>query len=71
EISVPHGAEYHPQRRLPPNGIESRQQILLRNIPTMIEHNPKQVHGKSIKKPKRSENRFLHYLCFTADNGAK
>ncbi|CAF1423284.1 unnamed protein product [Adineta ricciae] len=52
QISLPHGAEYHPQRRLPPNGIESRQQILLRNIPTMIEHNPKQVHGKSIKKPK-------------------
>ncbi len=71
QISLPHGAEYRPQQRLPPNGLESQQNILLRNIPAMIEYNPKQFHLKSTKKPKRYQNRFLHYLCCTVDNESK
>jgi hypothetical protein len=71
QISSPHGAEYRPQKWLPPNGLASRQNILLRNRSAMIEHNAKQVHVKSTKKPKSSKNRSLNYLCCTVDNGSK
>lgn len=71
QISSPHGAEYHPQKWLPPNGLEAQQYTLLRNIPAMIEYNPKQFHVKSTKKPKQSQHRSLYYLCCTVDNASK
>ncbi len=71
QISSLRGAEYRPQKWLPPNGLESQQNILLKNIPAVIEYNPKQFHVKSTKKPKRSRNRSLYYLCCIVDNGSK
>ncbi|CAF1502585.1 unnamed protein product [Rotaria sp. Silwood1] len=59
QISLPHGAEYRPQQRLPPNGLESQHNILLRNITTKIGHNPKQFRVKSSKKAKPSQPKLL------------
>ncbi|CAF0872186.1 unnamed protein product [Rotaria sordida] len=71
QISLPRGAEYRPQQRLPPNGLESQHNILLTNMKTTIENNPKQVHVKSTKKPKSSQHRVLSQLCCVVDNGQK
>ncbi|CAF2745602.1 unnamed protein product [Rotaria sp. Silwood2] len=56
QISLPHSAEYHPQQRLPPNGLEYQQNILLTNITTAIKDNPTLVQFKSTKKANSSKN---------------
>ncbi|CAF2375166.1 unnamed protein product [Rotaria sp. Silwood2] len=69
QLSLPHGAEYRPQKRLPPNGLESQPNILPMNLTTMIKDNTKPFHAKSTKKSKPSQHRLLSHLCCVADNG--
>ncbi|CAF2007998.1 unnamed protein product [Rotaria magnacalcarata] len=68
QISSPHGAEYRPQQRLPPNGLESQQNILLTNNITTIQEEPKQIYIKQKKERKPSQYRFLSKLCCIVDN---
>ncbi|CAF4439381.1 unnamed protein product [Rotaria sp. Silwood2] len=71
QISVPHNVEYRPQQRLPPNGLEYQQNILLANITTTIKDNPKKFHVKSTKKANPSQNRPLSHRCGAIENEQK
>ncbi|CAF3600408.1 unnamed protein product [Rotaria sp. Silwood1] len=71
QISLPHSAEYRPQQRLPPNGLEYQQNILLVNITTIIKDNPKLFQVRSTKKPNSSQNRPLFRRCGAVDNEQK
>ncbi|CAF1292161.1 unnamed protein product [Rotaria sp. Silwood1] len=71
QISLPHSGEYRPQQRLPPNGLEYQQNILLTNITTAINDNPKLVQVKSTKKPNSSKNRPSSHQCDVVDNEQK
>jgi hypothetical protein len=71
QISMQRGAEYRPQQWLPPNGLESQQNVLLMKMPTATEHDPKRCHVKSTKKPKPTQKRLLSGLCCVADNELK
>ncbi|CAF3646515.1 unnamed protein product [Rotaria sp. Silwood1] len=71
QISLPHSAEYRPQQRLPPNGLEYQQNILLVNITTIIKDNSKLFQVRSTKKPNSSQNRPLSRRCGAVDNERK
>ncbi|CAF0890293.1 unnamed protein product [Rotaria sp. Silwood1] len=68
QISLPRGAEYRSQQRLPPNGLESQSNILLTDITKMMKDNPKKFHTKSTKRPKPSQHRLLSHLCCVVDS---
>lgn len=63
QISVPKGAEYRPQRRLPPNGLESQQNFMLMNLATRIEENSKENAVKPAKKENPTQQGFFSQLC--------
>ncbi|CAM4752925.1 unnamed protein product [Rotaria magnacalcarata] len=56
-------AEYRPQQRLPPNGLEYQHNILLANITTAVKTNPKLFPFKSTKKSNSTKNRTLVQQC--------
>ncbi|CAF1407946.1 unnamed protein product [Rotaria sordida] len=71
QISLPNSAEYRPQQRLPPNGLEYQQNILLTNITAAIKDNPKPLQVNTTKKSNSSQNQPLSHQCDVVDNVRK
>ena len=71
QLSLSQNAEYRPQQRLPPNGLEYKQNILLANITTAVKDNPKRFPFKSTKKSNSTENRTLAQQCDVVDHEQK
>ncbi|CAF3269833.1 unnamed protein product [Rotaria socialis] len=71
QLSLCRSAEYRPQQRLPPNGLEYQQNVLLTNIAAAVKDNSKLFPFKSTKKSNSTQDRKLAQQCDVFDHEQK